>query len=78
MLSEEGLGGSSDFLRIDSFLLWAFPGLFWGLIFPFSWYIVRLQLTNFTMVNYVWKLERSRKSMHQSITRHKKKPVRID
>ena len=32
---------------IKSFLIWAFPGIFLGLFFPFSWYIVRLQLIDF-------------------------------
>ena len=28
------------------FLIWAFPGLFFEFIFPFSWYIVSLQQAN--------------------------------
>ena len=44
-----------------------------GFIFPFSWYIVRLQLINFTTVNDDRKQERRRKSMHRSITRYLKK-----
>ena len=48
--------------------------LFW-IYFPFfSWYIVRLQLIIFTMVNDDGKQERRRKSMHRSITCNKKKP----
>ena len=41
-----------------------------GFIFPFSWYIVSLQLTIFSMVNDDRKQERRRKSMHRSITRY--------
>ena len=46
-------------------------GLSWplfGFIFPFSWYIVSLQLIIFTIVNDDRKQERRRKSMHLSIT----------
>ena len=52
---------------LNVFLIWAFPGLF---IFPFSWYIVSLQLIIFTLVNDDRKHERRRKSMHLSITRY--------
>ena len=38
------------------------------LMFPFSWYIVRFQLVNFTMVYYNRKQERRRNSMRRSIT----------
>ena len=48
--------------------IWAFPGIFSDLFFPFSWYIVRLQLINFTLANDDRKQEGRRKSMHRSIT----------
>ena len=38
-----------------------------GDFFPFSWYIGRLQLINFTMVNDDRKQERRRKSIYRSI-----------
>ena len=39
-------------------------------IFPFSWYIVRLQLIIFEMVNDDGKQERRRKSIHRSMTHY--------
>ena len=50
------------------FLIWAFPSLFLDLFF--SWYTIRLQSINFTMVIDDRKQERRRKSMHRSITRY--------
>ena len=44
-------------------LIWAFTGLFLDLFFPLSWYIVGLQLINFTIVNADRKQERRRSSM---------------
>ena len=53
-------------------------GLSWphfgSIFFLFYWYIVILQLINFTMVNEDRKQERRRKSIHCSITCYKKKP----
>ena len=45
-----------------------------GFIFPFSWYIVRLQLINFTMVNDDRKEELRPKKMHHATTLYQKKP----
>ena len=54
-----------------------------GFIFPFSWYIVRLQLINFTGINDDRKQERRRKSLsiHRCIAHYWKKAwhsARID
>ena len=44
--------------------------VFLDLFFPFSWHKVRLELINFTMVNYDEKQGRRRKNMHRFITRY--------
>ena len=56
--------------RIRLFKIWVFPGLFLDLFFPFSWYMVKSQLTNFTMVNYERKQARRRKGVKCSITHY--------
>ena len=65
---------SSAALLVELFLNMGLSRALFIYIFPFSWYIVRLQLIIFITVNDDRNQERRRKSMHRSITHYQKKP----
>ena len=51
-----------------------FPASFWIYFFLFCCYTVRLQVINFTLINYDRKQERRRKSIHSCSAPYLKKP----
>ena len=56
-------------------IIWAFPGLFWDLFFPFSWYIVSIKLINLTVGSDDRKQEIGRNSRLHSITHYLRKSL---